>query len=58
MQQALFYTCISSVEGAGEGEQGVLRDIQQGPRGAEYRGGDDGADPEDALGCGCLQDRR
>ena len=49
---------MRSVEGAGEGEQGVLRDIQQGPRGAEHRGGDDAADPEDARRGGGLQDLR
>lgn len=37
------------MEGAGEGEQGVLRDLQQGQGGAQHRGGDDAADPEDAL---------
>jgi hypothetical protein len=49
---------MRSVEGAGEGEQGVLRDVQQGPRGAEHRGGDDAADPEDARRGGGLQDLR
>ncbi|XP_071681094.1 uncharacterized protein [Lolium perenne] len=44
--------------GAGEGEQGVLRDVQEGPRGAENRGGDDAADPEDALRRGCRQELR
>ena len=49
---------MRSVEGAGEGEQGVLRDVHQGPRGAEHRGGDDAADPEDARRGGGLQDLR
>ena len=50
---------MNSVEGAGEGEQGVLRDVQQGPRGTQHhRAGDHGADPEDALRGGGLQELR
>jgi hypothetical protein len=60
VMQALFlHMHICSVEGAREGEQGVLRDVQQGPRGAEHGGGDNGTDREDALRTSrCLQDRR
>jgi len=29
----LFLLCVHSLEGAGEGEQGVLRDVQEGSAG-------------------------